>query len=253
MTPRQSNEHPRLERLLAKGRAAQWSLERDIDWDQAPAPTRWLPRRVVAKVVSQVYYGELATQRLCRQLLDEIGDPTARACLELQIADESRHAEAYRRYLERLGDIAPIDPAVALALDAGPAAPGGTIGKMVACHLVLESEALTIQEDLSNGVNCPLLRSINRLAAPDEARHVAFGRFYLTGKVEALPLEQRLAIYDWVKDTWRDCAQATVESLSGYRVLVRGSIERRLAAGWQRQMQGLEDFGLVPAARAEVA
>jgi len=127
----------------------------------------------------------------------------------------------------------------------------------VACHLVLESEALAIQENLSNDINCPLLRQINRLAAPDEARHVAFGRFYLAGRVEVLPLDERLALYEWVKATWRNCARATLDGLSGYRILVRGSIERRLAAGWARQRQGLRDIGLGPElvseSRAEVA
>ena len=169
----------RLARLHAKGQAAQWSLDRTVDWSLDPRPTRWLPRSVVTKVVSQVYYGEVATERLCRLLLEEVEEPLARACLEQQIADERRHAGAYLRYLERLGDIAPIDPAVELALTSADDAPGGAIGKMVACHLVLESEALTIQEELSHDLNCPLLRSINRLAAPDEARHVAFGRIYL--------------------------------------------------------------------------
>ena len=253
----QEERDRRLARVLEKARAAQWSLEEAIDWSQDPKPTRWLPRKVVVNLVSQVYYGERATERFCRQLLDEVTDPVARACLTLQIEDERRHAAAYRRYLERLGDIAPITPAVELALGSGSGAPGGTIGKMVACHLVLESEALTIQEELSRDIKCPLLTAINRLAAPDEARHVAFGRFYLAGRTEALPAEQRVAIHDWVEAAWRDCARATVESLRGYRVLVRAPIERRLAAGWARQLHGLRDLGLGPepadALRAEVA
>ena len=250
---RQRTRDERLARVLAKARAAQWSLDEDVDWASGPKPTRWLPRKVVAKVVSQVYYGELATERLCRRLLDQVSDPLARACLELQITDERRHAMAYGRYLEQLGDIAPIDPAVEVALNAGADAPGGTVGKMVACHLVLESEALTIQEQLSRGVGCPLLQAINRLAAPDEARHVAFGRLYLDGRLAALPAEERLAIYHWVQATWRACAQATLDGLSGYQALLRGSIERHLASAWQRQSQGLKDFGLVPDAATRVA
>jgi len=236
----------RLDHMLAKARAAQWSLEHDIDWSLDAKPTRWLPLTVVIKVVSQVYYGEIATARLCRHLRDEVVNPVARACLALQIVDEDRHAEAYRRYLERLGDVAPIDPVVELALESAANAPGGTIGRMVACHLVLESEALAIQEHLSSNIDCPLLTAINDRVAPDEARHVAFGRTYLAGRVTGLSPDERLAIHDWVEAAWRDCARATLDGLSGTRILVGNSIDRRLAAGWARQIQGLRDIGLDP-------
>jgi len=184
--------------LAARGRRAQWSADREVDWQLPVRPPRWLTRRAYVSAISQLYHGEVATIRACRRLADEISDPAARDCLEVQIADEMRHAGAYAAYLDRLGGVAPIDPAVADAHGEGTTWNGAPAALVVLYHVVLEGEALMLHGDFRRWFRCPLFRDINRRIEVDEARHVAFGRLYLRSRLARMPADQRLDIYRWV-------------------------------------------------------
>jgi hypothetical protein len=109
-----------LEALAAKGEAQQWSFE-DIDWDMEAAVPAWLPRKFYAALISQFYHGEMATLAMCRRILADMDTPVdipgARRCVELQIADETRHAEVYRAYVAEIGGLQPIDPTLKAAYD----------------------------------------------------------------------------------------------------------------------------------------
>ena len=110
-------------RLVALSRNAvnrQWSLESAIDWRERVVPPWWLPRKTFVAMVSQLCNAEVAAMRMCRRLQSELPEPEAKRFLEIQRVDGLRHVEAYRSYLERLGDIAPINEAVATALEGGP-------------------------------------------------------------------------------------------------------------------------------------
>jgi hypothetical protein len=214
----------RLVRLAANGRAAQWSAEHDIDWHLDVRPPPWLARDDAAVALSQLYHGEVAT---------------ARACLALQMEDETRHASVYRRYLDRLGGVAAIDPVLAAAWR------GSALGTMVAFHVVVEGEALRIQEGLVRLFRCPLLQQINRRIARDEARHVAFGRLYLGARVAELPSRERREIYRWVKRLWSESATATLRNLQGRGGVARVFLQGWLRCGWARHARTLAAVGLI--------
>lgn len=239
-----AQERRRLARLAETAAAGQWDAAEAIDWSQKPRVPPWVSREAVRFALSQLYHGEEATARLCAELLDQVPEPEARHCLALQIADERRHAAVYRRYLEGLGGIAPVDAALARSLAAAAGSPGGALGAMAAFHVVVEGENLRLQDRITGFLPCPLLRQINRRIARDEARHLAFGRIYLARRLAGLPEAERRALRSWLQGLWRAAAEATLRNRGRRNPLVRRFLEAWLARGWTRHEAKLRQLGL---------
>ena len=243
----------RLGALAASGWAAQWRAD-DIDWSVEARPPRWLPARTFVGLVSQILHGEQATIEMCRTLRPVLADEAARACLDVQMVDERRHADAYRRYLDRLGGAGPMDATLAAALEDAGATGLGADAAVVAYHVILESEALDVQRIVMRWVPCPLLSTIAARVARDEARHIAFGRTFLTGRLDRLPRDERIALYRRVKPLWLECTRSTLARLDGLGPFQRGMAGRRLIAErWQRQARTLVAIGLVSEAEMALA
>ena len=237
----------RNDRIVALGRNAakrQWSLVTDIDWRERVVAPWWLPRKTYVAMVSQLYHAEVAALRMCQRLQHELPEPEAKRFLETQRIDEQRHVDTYRAYLERLGDVAPINEAMATALEGGLAWSGSYHGAIVAFHIVLEGEAVKLQQELSAMFPCPLFRQINARVSQDEARHVAFGKIYLHDKLRALPFDERIAIYRWVKELWHVCADTNNGCRTAGSAIILLS-RRRLVERWLDQHQTLIDIGLL--------
>jgi hypothetical protein len=250
------NIDARLRAVAANGADAPWSVEEAVDWRQAVVVPTWLPRRTFVAAVSQLYHGEIATAAACRRLLaGPVGiNAGARACLEIQIADETRHARAYQTYLARLGDIAPAEPAVAAFLQDGAAAPGDSdLGAILAYHVVLEGEALRIQHGFATWLPCPVFRALNGRIARDEARHVGFGRIYLASRLAVLPVEERRILFQWVKALWRACAESVMDRFRIPGVMTARIARRWLESRWQRQVKDLAALGLIGASEVREA
>ena len=239
--PRSGEE--RLARLAANARAGQWSADKDIDWRRQPRLPFWITRDQARAAISQLHYGEVATSRVCLALLRDVPAGPARRCLEHQIADERRHAEVFQRYLERLGGLAPMDRTLGWALDAASEGPAGSLGTMVAYHVVVEGEVLRVQDSLARLLPCPLLRQISRLVARDEARHVAFGRIYLSDALAGLPADARRRLYDWTYDLWR---RTTGSALAEHDSAAQGALRSWLGGGWRHHQAALRQIGLTP-------
>ena len=243
--PQPQGTPERLVRLAANGRAGQWSVTEDIDWRREPRLPIWVTRDQVRQAISQLHHGELATARMCRRLLAELEPGPARDCVAFQFADELRHAEAYGRYLDRLGGTAPMDGNLAWALEAAAEGPAGTLGAMVAFSIVVEGEVLRLQDTLATFLPCPLLAQINRRIARDEARHVAFGRIYLTEALAGLPPDGRRRLYDWVHALWHRASESTLARRSG-NAAVRRVLRQWLGKGWRHHEAALKRIGLTP-------
>jgi hypothetical protein len=236
----------RLAALVANGRDGQWSAA-SIDWRAPVVVPAWFPRRVYVAAVSQLYHGELATAEACRRLLDATpaSDAEARACLELQIRDEVRHAEVYGAYLARLGDIAPREPAVTALLEGGRGWRDPELGMVLAYHVLLEGEALRIQHGFATWLPCPLFGALNARIAVDEARHVGFGKIYLPARLAAMSAEERRDLFLWVRDLWRDCAVPIMERFRVPGVMTARICRRWLESRWRRQARDFAAIGLV--------
>ena len=214
-----------------------------IDWTLDVAPPRWMPARAYVTAVSQLYHGELATLAMCRDLLDRLNDPRDRNALRSQIVDESRHIDIYRCYLDRLGDIAPPEPALQAALEGRYIWEGSPLGTIVAVHLLIEGEGLRVQRDFGRWFPCELLRQVHDRISPDEARHVAFGRRTVAARIASLSQEERIGIYRWLEDLWRRCSLASQADLPAF---IRLSIGRRwIDERWARHKRVLIWTGLV--------
>ena len=237
--------HARLARLTEKARAHQWDLDKDINWELQPRPRRWVPTPVLRSTVSQLHHGERAAAAVCETLREDTGIPEVKAFLGIQIVEETRHAAAYLRYVDRIGGLQPVAPALQASFDAGFSAPGGIAGKLVGCHLMLESEAINVHEVLANTAACPLLASINRQIGQDEARHIAFGKILARELVRDLSDTNKQALTSWAKETWLKSARAVLGDLGGFGVLAFRPLKRRMEAGWKRQHRALIDIGLV--------
>ena len=238
--------------LAAKGERAQWADD-ELTSGGRPALPRWIPSALYTALVSQFYHGEFATLRFCWRLLERIGDADARHCLAVQIADEERHVRVYRAYLERLGDIAQPEPTVADVYERALAWQGPPEAMIAAFNIVLEGEALRTLDDLGGWLPCSWFRRINARVSRDEARHFAFGRFYLSAALPDLGRDQRLEIHHWLKGLWDAVGSASLEQFHVPGLITRGHRRRWVEAGWRNHRAQLMAVGLVDADEARLA
>jgi hypothetical protein len=238
-----------LDSLLAKEAADQWSPDHDIDWNLPVKYPLWFRRRTYLKVISQFYHGECATQEVCRRLLGLIDDPAAQAFLSYQLSDEEKHAAVFARYIQRLGDIAPMESAMEKALDGSLTWQGSKygqpIGLLVSFHIVFESGALLLLDNLVRRFPCPLFRSIIAKVVKDEARHIAFGLKYVQAHIAKVSKEERCAIYVHVAKLWGECARSAESRYTLPVALATRIGSNWLAQNWLRQKKQLIRIGLV--------
>ena len=243
--PEELRANEPMARLLAKSRAAQRSLNAGIDWSEGPKLPFWWPHAALAEMISQLYHGELATAAFCRRLARRLHDPIAIECLQFQIADETRHAALYNRYLAHLGGHRSIRPALALAVRRVEAWQGPPEGQVLAYHIVLEGEALFLQDAFARLIPCPLFRQINHRILRDEARHVAFGKIFLRQRLPRLDRSRRCGIYRWLRDLWWTAARANVAATTGRLIWARRGLGPSVEGRWARQRADLLALGLV--------
>ena len=231
----------RLTKLLENVTDGQWSPIEDIKWDQEPMLPTWISPKFYAAAVSQLYYGEIATI----WLLAELTGARVRQFLRAQIDDEERHAETYLGYLRKLGDVAPMDESLATALSGTMTWLGSYHGLIVAFHILLEGEALRLQQDLIKWFPCPLLSQINKKISRYEARHVAFGKILLQNEIMGLDVDERMSIYLWVKSIWGECSRAAIARFAMPGPVANAIAHHRLGRRWTRAVRTFEEIGLV--------
>jgi len=228
--------------IAAKAAQQAWSAE-DIDWRAAPARPWWLPRRNHVVLASQFLHGEAVAQAACERLLPLLPEGGLRRALASQVADEARHVAVHERYMARLGDVAPPRPVLVGALAQLGAWQGPPEGLVLATHVVLESEALAIQQALVRDFPCPLLRRICALAARDESRHLAIGRLLLReAGLAARPLEERVLMHRALRRFWQEAARAIAADHGLF--LARAATPARIEAGWERLERSFRRLGL---------
>ncbi len=243
--PRDPDFDAAVEALLRKGRQADADADsRAIDWSLSPVRPRWATARAYVEAVSQLLHAERATRRACSRLAGVLPEPAAARFVESQARDEARHAAMYARYLARLGDVAPMDEALAAALDGALERGGSVPAMMVALNVVLEGEAVHLHGAAARVFPCPLLRRIATTVGRDEARHTAFGRLYLTRVLARLGAEERRAIYLEIRALWREVARPCAGDGSGGAIL-RRAWRGYMAARWRTHCRSFERIGLI--------
>jgi len=194
-----------VEALIHKSGAAD-TKARAIVWSLSPIRPRWATQRAYIEAVSQLLHAERLTRRACSHLATALADPVALRFVESQARDEARHAAMYTQYLTSIGDIAPMDQALAAALDGALQWHDSVPAMMVAFNVVLEGKAVHLHGAATRAFPCPLLHQIATTVGRDEARHTAFGQRYLTRELAPLGTDERRAIYLDVRALWRAVA-----------------------------------------------
>jgi len=235
----------KMQALADKAERAQWQAADVAGWDEKAGLPWWPPRTFCAAIVSQLYHGELATLKMCHRLLAEIEGPEVRRCLELQIIDEERHARVFLDYLETIGSLQSIDPVLARAYDKALACPAGPVGLVAAFNIILEGEALYALDYLAGWIKCPLFRRIMAQVSKDEARHLAFGRIYLSATLGSLSPGQRQDLYGWLKELWHDTALGVLARFAIPGFVLRRRCRTWAKTGWADQHRVLNSVGLV--------
>ncbi len=182
-------------RLYAQAVAAQWDPERAIDWRGAVRPTDELERAIV-QVMSYLIENETAALLVPARFLSRL-HPHFREVMQLlaiQAADEARHVEVFTRRALLFGG------------SLGTSSAGGQASLKTLLDEPDYALAMFLLSVLGEGSFLSLLwflhehgpdvatKQIVKLAAQDEARHVAFGLSHLARHVALDPaLKTRLA------------------------------------------------------------
>ncbi len=241
--PRDTAFDKAVEALIRKGGPAH-AEARAIDWSLAPVRPRWATERAYVEAVSQLLHAERLTGRACSRLAQTLAEPAAARFVESQARDEARHAAMYTRYLARIGDVAPMDEALAAALDTALQWRESVPAMMVAFNVVLEGEAVHLHGAAARAFPCPLLHRIATTVGRDEARHTAFGRLYLTRLLAPLGADERRAIYLDVRALWRAVARPSTGDGRGGAIL-RRAWRGYMAARWRTHRRTFQRIGLI--------
>ena len=236
----------RLESLISNAFAGQWAPDKDIDWSLPVVVPKQVPLSAYIDMVSQLYYAEEATIALLGEMMQTLPDFQARQHVSTQAIDEARHARTYRAYLERLGDIAPINEGLRAVLESGLAWSGTYCGQVVALNVLMEGQAIEQQHKRIETLPCPLFRTINEAIIRDEARHCAFGKIYMKHKLPELPEEERVEIFRWIGSLWQFWNQANEGryDVEGGEILITDPVD--LSERWLKLASVFVEIGLIP-------
>ena len=247
----QREDDPKIAALIDKAHAARWSPTEVIDWNRPIALPPNLPAGVYVDMVSQLYYSEQASIEVLGRLICSLPEFQARMYLSTQAADEARHAQGYRMYLHKLGDIAPIDPSLRSLFERALAYEGPAFGLVVAMNLVMEHEALAQQRKRIETLPCPVFRDLNRAIIRDEARHAAFGVLYLTTTLRSVSAEEKEEVLAWIQDLWHLWVAANKGRYESEAAAVLRLGGEELSSRWGSVTDQLKKVGLLGEVHAD--
>ncbi|HWS87961.1 MAG TPA: hypothetical protein VN282_13410 [Pyrinomonadaceae bacterium] len=235
-------------RLYRQALAAQWNPATAIDWD---APFE-LPEEVESAVVQVMTYlveNETAALLVPAKFLAQV-HPHFREVMQLlaiQVADEARHVEVFTRRaaLRRKGALGLSTAGGQQSLKTLFDEPDFTLASFL-LSVLGEGTFLNLLWFLERHAPDPVTRQVARLAAQDEARHVAFGVGHLQYAVALDPsLRGRLAAAaERRHDALAQTAGLNEEVFDALVLLAAGSWEPGAIA---------EGFGKVQALKREMA
>lgn len=174
--------------LYAQAVAAQWNADTDIDWNVAPelpAPVEDAIVQLMTYMVENENAALLVPARFLGQLHPHYRE--LQAALAIQVADEARHIDVFTRRIRRHGR----EPALSTA--GGQASLKSLLDETdfsIAGFLLSvlgEGTFVHLLQFLQTEAPDPLTRQICRLAARDEARHVALGMSHLLYRLQHEP------------------------------------------------------------------
>lgn len=215
------SDDPELDELYERAKVDQWNSSVDIDWskgirddndvfkrEETPiAQTKFfkslnkqtqsdLLANMAANMLSQFLHGEQGALLCCGQLVDAVPTIEGKLYAATQVMDEARHVDVFHKYLKSLNRSYPVMPGLKDVLDAILAAETWQ-EKCVGMQIMVESLAMGTFRNMLIQAEDPVLQSIVRLTAQDEARHVNFGIISLSEEIPKMPKDKRDALEDF--------------------------------------------------------
>lgn len=144
-----------------------------------------------AWMVNQFLHGEQGALLTTARLVETVPDMASKVYAAAQVADEARHVEAYARYIdEKLGVTYPINRGLkALLRDLLGDSRWDVV--YLGMQVIVEGLALAATRVASAGFGDPIITSITKMIARDEARHISFGVIALNGLYEEMSAAER--------------------------------------------------------------
>jgi len=241
--------------LYAQAAAAQWNPATEIDW-AAPFELPDIVEDAVVQVLTYMIENEVAALIVPTRFLGQLHPHfrEVQALLAIQIADEARHIDVFTRRLRLKGR----EPALSTA--GGQASlktlldePDFSVAEFL-LSVLGEGTFVSLLNFLRLHAPDPVTRQIARLAARDEARHVAFGMMHLLARMEDEPgLRTRLAnAVQSRNDALSGTSGLNEEVFDALILLAAGAFTPvAIAAGYVRVQQLMRDMAQGRQARLE--
>jgi P-aminobenzoate N-oxygenase AurF len=211
-------DRPRVRALYEQAKQLQWNASTAVDWSievpfgEALPEDSALGRRAFAGsplarfgrptwdrfrwefhswLASQFAHGEQGAVVASARLAEVLPSAEAKCFAASQVADEARHVEAFSRYVrEKMPQPYPIaEPLAAMLRDLLSDARWDMTA--LGLQIILEGLAMAALRLANSTLHDELIRDITRLAARDEARHIAFGIISLREHCPTLSAAER--------------------------------------------------------------
>lgn len=232
------------ERFYLQAVSNQWDPCTEIEWNKAPA----LPAEVedaVVQVMTYLVENETVALLVPARFLAQV-HPHFREILQLlaiQVADEARHIEVFTRRATLFRD------------ELGLSTVGGQMSlktlidepdfalAMFLLSVLGEGTFLSLLWFLDRNAPDPVTQKVVRLAAQDEARHVAFGMAHLTRHIEKdSTLLERLENAVYARhDALQNTSGLNAEVFEALVVIAAGSFEADAIARGYRAVAELQE------------
>ncbi len=197
---REATAARRLERIYHTGQARAWDGREVLDsLLEKHGPPKLEGRRLasVGRLLSIIYWGELAAWKVSAELATALGTREARMAATAQAHDEARHFYVLHDYLQLLGwPPGQLPPASSEALE-GVLGADSLAKKLVGMQLMVEPVAITFFQLLQDEDVDPILTSLLGYFERDEARHIALGINHLPLMLNRMTALQRTDLWAW--------------------------------------------------------
>ena len=219
---------PDLNHLFIRFQDEQWHAATDLAWDTAaPADTRLfadtaLPAAHTAGfhdaplakqleiergwarwLLTQIVWAEHAAMLTSLELAKSLPSLDARQCAIYQAQDEGRHAEAFARYLDRLGGPLELTDPLLPTLFGFIGAQRTWMHTLVGQNVILEGLATAGFKVAHTFVNDPLLKALIERVSRDENRHVMFGTCMRDSTIPSLASDHLESLQHFAYDCCR--------------------------------------------------
>jgi hypothetical protein len=210
---------PLIDRLYENAKRDQWNATTQLDWDKpierevldmsqmpmfqtelykslSSEKKEQLARKFAAWRLSQFLHGEQGALMVCGQLVDAVPDLDSKMCAAAQVMDEARHVEVFRKYIQKLDKIYPIDPTLERLLRAIMEQDRWE-PKYVGMQLIAEGLAIAAFRFMQHESKDQLLKDMLEYVIKDESRHVGFGVLALRDGIKKMTDKDRVALEDF--------------------------------------------------------